>query len=370
MSNRDGNYAVTISDEARLSEAFQIGLFFNLPQDVEILSPIIELSEEFQERQIHLVFLLSPRMHDLVEVVEFRSFAQGQVILALPNSPSRAAEVIHRDSKINVLVSASESSAGAHQYVHETFLRMPPTIKKVTLQHGWECLGFRQHRQQIEQFRFNVTTAADYVCGWEKIEHNQTTFANVSHKLISTGVCKSVFSKASWPTVPQALQHTGPPKVMLGDNRNSPRFLGTSEMVHWLHFCHSVEASNWFKSSTRHHEAKTVKNYHSSTIESLSRAGFVISPPSTLLIDAIAVGCIPIAFSTGQLPGSLDNYGPMRAVASINELSSMILNEDLQEYFQDLRQWILECIASPRGDLVLSKFLIDLASASQIYGVN
>lgn len=358
-----------ISDEARLGEALQIGLFCNLPQDIEILKPIIELSDEFQERQIHLVILLSPRMQDSAEPVELKCLARGQVILTLPESPSRAAEIIQRESKIKVLVSASESSAGAHSYVHETFLRIPPTIKKVTLQHGWECLGFRQHRQQVEQFRLNLTTAADYVCAWEKIEHNPTTFANVSYKLVSTGVCKSVFSKASWPTAPQALQDTGPPRVLLGDNRNSPRFVGTSEIVHWSHFCHSVGVSNSFKSSTRHHQGKIVKKSRFSTFNSLSQAGFVISPPSTILIDAIAVGCIPIVFSTGQLPGSLDNYGPMRSVASVNELSAMILNEDLKGYFQELRQWILECIASPRGDLVLAKFLIDLANAGQINGM-
>ena len=64
------------------------------------------------------------------------------------------------------IVSASESDLNAHRETHEIFRLTPSSISTVTLQHGFECVGFLMNRTHQKQHGNSVGFASDYICGW------------------------------------------------------------------------------------------------------------------------------------------------------------------------------------------------------------
>ena len=64
------------------------------------------------------------------------------------------------------IVSASESDLDAHRETHEIFRLTPSSISTVTLQHGFECIGFLMNRTHQKQYGNSVGFASDYICGW------------------------------------------------------------------------------------------------------------------------------------------------------------------------------------------------------------
>ncbi len=65
-----------------------------------------------------------------------------------------------------MIFAASESNLPAHHETSGVFQVAPPTYLRVTLQHGFECIGFVQSREHVMSHGRNVSFAADIVCGW------------------------------------------------------------------------------------------------------------------------------------------------------------------------------------------------------------
>ncbi|MBC7802697.1 MAG: glycosyltransferase [Candidatus Parcubacteria bacterium] len=72
----------------------------------------------------------------------------------------------HLQDKAGVLIAASESDIKAHAPAHDVLRLAPSSFLKVTLQHGFECLGFLHNRAHDLAFGREVTFAADVLCGW------------------------------------------------------------------------------------------------------------------------------------------------------------------------------------------------------------
>ncbi|ABB33922.1 hypothetical protein [Synechococcus sp. CC9605] len=64
------------------------------------------------------------------------------------------------------LISASESDLPAHEETHEIFKLAPAKISTVTLQHGFECVGFLMNKNHQQKWGNSVGFAAEYLCGW------------------------------------------------------------------------------------------------------------------------------------------------------------------------------------------------------------
>ena len=64
------------------------------------------------------------------------------------------------------LISASESDLPAHGETHEIFKLAPAKISTVTLQHGFECVGFLMNKNHQQKWGHSVGFAAEYLCGW------------------------------------------------------------------------------------------------------------------------------------------------------------------------------------------------------------
>ncbi len=65
-----------------------------------------------------------------------------------------------------LVFSASESHLHNHQTTHNVFRYVPPTYLKVTLQHGFECVGFRHSTDHVRAHGSTASFGADIVCAW------------------------------------------------------------------------------------------------------------------------------------------------------------------------------------------------------------
>ena len=99
-----------------------------------------------------------------------------------------AAEAVgHLQGGHGVVVAASESSLPTHALTSDVFRLAPPQYLKLTLQHGFECVGFRQSLQHDLAHGRVVTFQADVVCGWSDPAGLPSLHASQRSKLAVTG---------------------------------------------------------------------------------------------------------------------------------------------------------------------------------------
>jgi hypothetical protein len=86
-----------------------------------------------------------------------------------------------------VIFAGSESHLSAHSTTHKLFRAAPPSFLRVTVQHGYECVGFRHSADHTIAHGSTATFAADLVCAWYDLEHMTALDPSQSGKVIVTG---------------------------------------------------------------------------------------------------------------------------------------------------------------------------------------
>lgn len=152
-----------------------IAFLFDLIQDVSVLRPIIRTIAH--ERDAELVFLVSRQFEGRDKQWAWRAelgelATETHATMSRFESPFGAVHGLQ--GRRGIIFSASESSLGAHAVNHQVFLSAPPGFVRVTVQHGYECVGFNQNREQTLAHGNAVRFAADVLCGWvgrERLRH-------------------------------------------------------------------------------------------------------------------------------------------------------------------------------------------------------
>ncbi|QNP42807.1 hypothetical protein H9L15_12050 [Sphingomonas daechungensis] len=86
-----------------------------------------------------------------------------------------------------LIFAASESYLHNHVTTHSVFRYAPPSYLKVTLQHGFECVGFRHSADHVRAHGATASFGADIVCAWQPSEHLVSMSASQRSKLLVTG---------------------------------------------------------------------------------------------------------------------------------------------------------------------------------------
>lgn len=329
-------------------ENLVVGLLVSLPQDLEIYKPLVDRCVR-RRLGFRLNLFVREGIATRYGLESLRRYSNGADLIVLEENIGQAVMALREISNLSCLISSSESSVLAHAYAHEVFLGLSEPIVKITLQHGWECLGFTQHYEQVESFRGNVRSAADVVCPWSAEPRATLSFADGNQKVVAIGVCKFTFESGMWPGRPIIADTHGVPRVLIADNRMSPRFTGTTEMRHWDIFASDVSSDKRLSVSHRFHQRDATLGIDHVTSLSLRGCSYVVSPPSTILIDALSEGCIPIGFSTGAIPRNLENFGPIHFVSTHAELSELISELDHETYYGELCRWLFANVWTIRG---------------------
>jgi glycosyltransferase involved in cell wall biosynthesis len=139
----------------------------NLMQDVNIVRPLVHLAARDLRLDTHILVTKEFTKRDKAGtwMRELREISQAT------GASLRVLET-HLDAfrflegKGGALVAASESNLSAHAETHDIHRFAPSSFLRITLQHGFECVGFLQSRDHDLAHGRDVTFAADVVCAW------------------------------------------------------------------------------------------------------------------------------------------------------------------------------------------------------------
>ena len=124
-----------------------------------------------------------------------------------------------------VIFAGSESSLPGHGTTHALFRYAPPTFLKVTLQHGFECVGFRHSAAHDRVHGRMVSFAADVVCAWQPTERLTSMAPSQRPKALVTGP-----SAVLQPFTEPFERHPGAPGEIVCENLHSVRLNTTGEL--------------------------------------------------------------------------------------------------------------------------------------------
>lgn len=189
---------------------------FDLLQDVSVLRPIVRTLAH--DLDVDLLLLYSAQFEGRDKQALWRAeldelAATHGASLGRFDSPFEVVKALQSHS--GLLFSASESNLPAHHVNHNVFLAAPVDFTRITIQHGYECVGFNQNREQTLAHGSAVRFAADVLCGW-------VPAAKLRH------LCPSERSK---------YVELGPPLLLnrLVDRRNGDATRGTGLVCENLH---------------------------------------------------------------------------------------------------------------------------------------
>ena len=177
----------------------------DLVQDVNTLRPLMGLARQATSHELLVMASDNFERFD-VHGMWARELREICGLLGIPihhfSSAFEALQLLQHRS--GLLISSSESDARAHAGSHALFLAAPPGFIRVTLQHGFECLGFLHNaahdRSHWQSAHFN----ADVICGWFGEDRLRSISPSQSAKLVVTGPpllidCGTVFGLPEEP---------------------------------------------------------------------------------------------------------------------------------------------------------------------------
>lgn len=92
----------------------------------------------------------------------------------------------HLDGQ-GLLFTASESHLQNHSTTHELLRHGPPSYLRVTLQHGFECVGLRHSADHVRAHGETASFAADIICTWAECDHLPSLTPSQGSKVLVTG---------------------------------------------------------------------------------------------------------------------------------------------------------------------------------------
>ncbi|MEO6359675.1 MAG: glycosyltransferase [Sphingomicrobium sp.] len=144
----------------------------NLVQDVNILRPLIIMASRDFGFQVLILVSSKFAVRDMFgiwqdELEQLAAHAKAEVEVFESNWEAfRHLQVAGG----GIIFAGSESSLPGHSATHEIFLYAPATFLKVTLQHGFECVGFRHSAAHDLAHGRSVSFGADLLCSWQPLE--------------------------------------------------------------------------------------------------------------------------------------------------------------------------------------------------------
>jgi hypothetical protein len=159
----------------------------NLVQDVNILRPLMFMADRDFGFDVSLLVSSKFIGRDLFGIWQ----AEIEQICAELDAQS----AIYHDSLeahqhlvgSGIIFAGSESSLPAHSATHDIFRQAPAAFMKVTLQHGFECIGFRHSADHNLAHGETASFGADVVCGWYDSSRLTSMAASQRAKLHVTG---------------------------------------------------------------------------------------------------------------------------------------------------------------------------------------
>jgi glycosyltransferase involved in cell wall biosynthesis len=296
----------------------------NLLQDVNILRPLILLAHSLGiPARMLVTTAFAKRDQSGLWQGELNEIAGASGALIETFETVSDAIVLLQDGG-GIILAGSESNLEAHGITHGILSAAPQSYVTVTLQHGFECVGFLQSREHDIAHGREVVFSADTVCGWSDAAHLRSLAPSQRGKLVVSG--------------PSALLQ-GPfrgsksGRGMVCENLHSVRFSASGDfkadfMSVFGDFCASMAeldrtvtlrphpGGQYVLKNNIRLPANVVMNNQPIYKVDLSRYAYGISAPSSILIDFLLAE-IPTAVWS-DAGGGMDtgNYAGLTRVSS------------------------------------------------------
>jgi hypothetical protein len=366
-----------------VGEGKNVFFVINLVQDVNIVRGLVYLTARETDAGIGFLVSQSFLKRDRQNIWQ-RELAKMAVdtgaSMHLFGSAADAYAVL--DGGCGMIFTASESNLPAHRETAEIFHISPPGYLRVTLQHGFECIGFLQSREHVISHGRGISFSADVICSWFEAASLTSLSASERAKLYVTGP-PTLLQKPS-PRTDAPPQSGG----LVCENMHSVRLRAsgdhrTSFMGIFFAFCVEMAKRSEMVTLRPHPGGQYVLknkvslpanvrlNNHPLYDINLKGYRFGISAPSTIVFDMILAG-IPVGL--WRDPGGVmdaSNYDGLTEISTLEEWLGFERDSRLRpEMIIDRQDAFLRRLAMPRDpDEIYSRFgRLIVASLSGVSG--
>jgi glycosyltransferase involved in cell wall biosynthesis len=303
----------------------------NLLQDVNVVRPLVYMAA--RDLGLRTAFLVSRYFVDndksfaWQEELDEIGKATGTPMLVFDNEMEAA---LMLQDKAGILVAGSESDIGNHVVSHNVMRAAPPSFVRITLQHGFECVGFLHNGAHDAAHGREVTFAADVICGWSEPARLRSVAPSQRSKLYVSGP----------PVVLQMARNGSPPARgdtgLVCENLHSARLsVGGNFKAGFIEsfngFCNSLAKDGRsvvlrphpggqyvLKNPVQLPENAIINNHPMYKVD-LRRYAYGISAPSSVLLDMVLAG-IPVAVWR-DAAGAMDtrNYEGLTEISGVKD---------------------------------------------------
>ncbi len=317
------------SEDARVGGPRRAVAVLDLIQDFEVLRPLLARAAA-PGSPFELRLAISDR------VVKSTLWSHVQQFVAVHEidwfTPLGASDVTNAlGSEKSLLLTASESTAAAHGFGHSVCRIAPPRTLRVTLQHGLECIGLRHHRAHDFDFPKGVRFASDLVLTWADVADLPDLHPGEIGKCIAVGVIKATAERAAgvaerrWLEGAAVRGTAGPQRLLIAENLHSVRFRAPGRHQRFLGFIHAAQESSEVDLTIRSHPASRILEKQRENnqlkflddmlrLDDLAKFDAFVSPPSTILFDAVLAGVPAAVWSDAPGTGDAVNYDGLPVV--------------------------------------------------------
>lgn len=159
----------------------------NLIQDLAILRPLMIMAERDFGFEVRILVSTKFRSRDLFGIWEAELEALCRETKARLVIYRTDLEAYRELDGTGVIFSASESSVPEHHASHSLLHYAPASFLKVTLQHGFECVGFRHSAAHDRSYGPTASFGADIICAWQPPKHQHSLAPSQLSKVEVTG---------------------------------------------------------------------------------------------------------------------------------------------------------------------------------------
>ncbi|MYL98825.1 hypothetical protein GR702_13740 [Novosphingobium sp. FGD1] len=302
----------------------------NLVQDVNILRPLIVMAQRDFAMDVRVLVSGAFEGRDISGIWR-RELAEiaAETRARLDQFRSEFEALALLDGH-GVIFAASESHLRGHATCHDVFRVAPASYLRVTLQHGFECVGFRHSGAHKLAHGSTASFAADIVCAWFATEHIDAISAAQRGKLVVTGP-SAVLQQFREP-LPQDASRPG----LVCENLHSVRLNAAGDMKAefvdvFSAFCKAVDDGTrtpavclrphpggqyMLRNKVPLPDNVTVENAPMYRLD-MRRFAYGISAPSSVLLDMVLAGIPTAVWRDGAGLMDTDNYADLPGVSSL-----------------------------------------------------
>lgn len=367
-----------------VGEGRSVFFLINLVQDVNILRPVIFLTARETKARIGILvsdaFVKRDRQKIWQREVATLAAETG-ASLHLYGSPAEAHAILTGGG--GMIFAASESNLPAHHETSDVFRLAPRSYIRVTLQHGFECIGFIQSREHVTSHGRNISFAADIVCGWFEGAALNSLTASERSKLYVTGPSTLLQQRIGASEAPPS------GGGLICENMHSVRLRASGDhkasfMNIFFAFCARMDLRGEEVTLRPHpggqyvlkNKVELPSNVQLNMLPlysfDMKSYRFGLSAPSTIIFDMVLAG-IPVA--VWRDPGGImdaSNYDGLTEISTLDDwlaferdvrlrpemimdrqnafVSRLAMPREPAEVYRRFTRLIVACLAGDRGD--------------------